>query len=524
MRGDFCTTKSVFMRSLREISIDAVDTVLELIASNSLYRGEEWKAQLEKFRGYKVKYDSLPEEKKDLFCLKWTSAAGNVIGKTRNHSIGVLLTDITNGVELDTAVRTYESIVAPANYKRPKAIFTKKMLEEARKKVEELGFIDSLPRRYATLDDISVGNILFANRDVRKKLTGNVFDELAEETVVNPKKFSTVEEVPIGKFISDVLPTVREVDVLMQPRLEKNLCSVIAPVNPEAKTMFKWNNGFSWAYSGNMTDSDIRTNVKKAGGRVDGVLRFSIQWNDGSDYDQNDEDAHCIEPSGNEIYYGNKVNRRTGGNLDVDIIHPISGTPAVENITWPADHMMEDGVYRFFVHCYSCRGGKSGFRAEIEFDGEVYRFDYAKPLRQGENVSVAEVTLHKGQFSIQEKLSANSSLSSREVWGVKENCFVPVSVIMYSPNYWDGQNGIGNRHYMFMMNGCVNPETPNGFYNEFLSNELLEHKRVFEALGEKMKVQDTENQLSGLGFSSTQHTELIVRVKGNTQRVIRIKI
>ena len=55
-------------------------------------------------------------------------------------------------------------------------------------------------------------------------------------------------------------------------------------IRDSANTMFKWNNGLSWAYTGNITDSDIRQNVKNAGGNVAGALRFSIMWNE----DQND--------------------------------------------------------------------------------------------------------------------------------------------------------------------------------------------------------------------------------------------
>ena len=68
-------------------------------------------------------------------------------------------------MDLDVAVRKYEAIVAPTNYKRPKAIYSKKMVEEAQKEIEKLGYMDSLGRRFAKIDDITVNNILFSNKD-----------------------------------------------------------------------------------------------------------------------------------------------------------------------------------------------------------------------------------------------------------------------------------------------------------------------------------------------------------------------
>lgn len=522
IQGQFRDTRNVFKRSLDEISEEAVMTVLELIASNSLYKGEEWKTVLEKFLEYKRVYDRTSENEKDNFAWDNSYKAGVVIGRIRNHSIGTLLVDISEDVDLDTAVKKYEAIVAPANYKRPKAIFTKKMLEDAKKTIEELGYMDSLARRYATLDDITVNNILFSNKDAAKRISGaSVFDEMMGEATSSPKKFSKVEEVSVEKFVSDILPTANGLEVYFENKHTNNMVSLIAPQNKDAKTMFKWDNGFSWAYTGNMTDSDVKQNVKSAGGAVDGVLRFSIQWND-EDYNPNDFDAHCTEPHGNEIYYGSKISRYTGGNLDVDIICPTRGIPAVENITWATKNKMRVGKYCFYVHCYNNNGGRSGFKAEIEFDGQIYSFNYNKGLRQGERVQVAEVTLDtNGNFTIKELLPSN--ISSRDVWGVKTNQFVPVSTVMYSPNYWDEQQGIGNKHYFFMLKDCINPEKPNGFYNEFLKQELVQHKRVFEALGGKMAVEDVDDQLSGIGFSSTLRNDLIVKVKGATERIIKIK-
>lgn len=524
VKGVFRDTRNVFRRSLEEITEESVMTVLELISQNSLYRGEEWKAVLTEFLKYKKSYEKLGSaEEKENFAWEKSAAAGQAVGRIRNHSMGTLLVNISEGMELDEAVRKYEQIVAPVNYKRPKAIFTKKMLEDAKKKIGELGYMPSLERRFATLDDISINNILFSNKDAQKRISdvNDIFAEMERDIAINPKKFSRVEEVSADDFVKKVLPAAKEVEIFFENRHYANMVSLIAPKNADAPTMFKWNNGFSWAYSGNITDSDIKENVKSAGGAVDGVLRFSIQWNDMGDWDRNDLDAHCKEPSKEEIMFSHKISSRTKGALDVDIINPIQNKAAVENITWASKQTMDKGNYLFFVHQYRNRGGKNGFRAEIEFDGHIYQFDYAKELRQSEDIPVAEVTFDGENFSIKELLSSNVSV--REIWGVKTNQFIPVSVVMYSPNYWDEQDGIGHRHYFFMLKDCINTELPNGFYNEFLKNELTEHKRVFEALGSRMHVEDAADQLSGIGFSATKRNDVLVKVKGASERVIKVK-
>lgn len=527
IKGEFRDTKNVFKRSLDEISMDALETVLELINSNTLYKGEEWKTILMEFKRYKKEYEKLSsDDVRDLYTWENSVKAGIAIGRIRNHSIGTLLVNVSNEMDLDTAVKKYEQIVAPTNYKRPKAIFTKKMLEDAKKTISELGYMDSLNRRFATLDDITVNNILFSNKDAAKRISdsSDIFGELEKQAVVNSRKFSRVEEITANDFIKNVLPSAKEVEVLVENKHSNNFVSLIAPCNKDSKSMFKWNNGLSWAYSGNITDSDMKQNVKAAGGNVDGVLRFSIQWNEDG-RDNCDLDAHCIEPNRNEIYFSNcrkpSLSSMTG-QLDVDIIHP-NGKVAVENITWSDKSKMKPGVYKFFVNQYS-GSARNGFRAEIEFNGEIYSFDYSNSMRTGQDVYVADVILDtNGEFTIKEKISGNSKVSSRTVWGISTNEFTPVSVVCYSPNYFDEQDGIGHRHLFFMLNGCKNDEEPNGYYNEFLKSELEKHKRVFEALGSKCHVEDSEDQLSGIGFSMTKRAELVVKVKGATERILKIK-
>lgn len=532
LEGDlsqFRDVRNVFKRSLDEISKEAVDTVLELIAQNSLYKGAEWKKQLTEFKNYQKEYGKLTDEQKELWIWEKSIAAGAVIGKIRNHSIGTLLVNISEGMDLDLAVRKYEQIVAPVNYKRPKAIFTKKMLEDAKKTITELGYMDSLQRRFATLDDITVNNILFSNKDAAKRITGamDLFDEMEQDVAIDPKRFSKVEEISAEDFIKNVLPVAKELEVYMENKHIQNMVSLIAPEVADAKTMFKWNNGMSWAYTGNITDSDIKENVKAAGGSVTGIVRFSIQWNDGNGKDNSDLDAHCLEPQGGDhIYFSHKISRYTGGELDIDITDPIyqcksNGGVAVENITYPSKERMKPGTYKFYVNQYSFRNSQ-GFKAEVEVNGEIHSYEYNTPVRG--NVDVAEVILDQsGNFKVVDKLPGNCATISKDVWGIKTLQFTPVSVVCYSPNYWDEQKGIGHQHLFFMLKDCINPEEPNGYYNEFLKPELEQHRRVFEALGAKAHVKDVDDQLSGVGFSLTKRNDLIIKVKGATERVLKIK-
>lgn len=521
--GQFRDSKNVLKRSLVEFTEGSLVTLLDLIAQKSLYKGEEWERPLREFQKlfdafWKIEGDTA----QDFFCWEMSLKAGPVISRMRNHSIGVLLQDLSKNMDLNEAVKRYEKIVAPTNYKRPKAIFTKKMVEQAQQTVVELGLANSLGRRHAVLDDITVPNVLFANRDAAKVMSGDPFAELADSVPTKPQKFDRLEEVPADKFVEDILPTAEEVEVLLENPHGGNMVSLIAPKDSTARSLFKWDNGFCWAYAGNITDS-MKDRVKALGGNVEGELRFSIQWND--ERDSNDDlDAHCQEPRGAHIYFSNKGRRHpSSGMLDVDIIEPhrqVPNGPSVENITWINRRKMPKGVYRLFVRNYSARGAKSGFTAEVEFDGQVYSFTHSQPLKNKEDVDVAEVTFDGENFVLKEKLS--SQMSSRDVWSLTTNNFHPVSVVMYSPNYWDGQTAIGHRHYFFMLKGCANPECPNGFFNEFLPEELLKHKRVFEALGSKMRVEDTDKQLSGVGFSSTKRASVVVKIKGSFERLIRV--
>jgi hypothetical protein len=250
-------------------------------------------------------------------------------------------------------------------------------------------------------------------------------------------------------------------------------------------------------------------------------LRFSIQWNDTENWDKNDLDAHCTEPTGFEIYYSQKNSKKTGGWLDVDIINPGKDKIAVENIQYKNKDNMIEGDYLFRVHQYTYRGGDWGFKAEIEFDNTIYSFDYPYKLSNGEYVNVAKVNLKNGRFTLTDLLNDATYSGFKSHWNVPLNDFVPVSLICYSPNYWNG-NEFGNKHIFFMLKDCINDTQPSGWFNEYLNNELRPHRKVMEALSSMIRVEDTENQLSGIGFSLGKLGDDKITVKVKTKNIKRI--
>lgn len=515
--SNFRSTYEVFTRSLNTITSDAVDVVLELIEQNSLYRGLEFKRVVEEFQTLQNKYNKLPQNEKNAYIISHVKNS-EVVARIRNSAIGTLLVDLSEGVDLDTAVTKFEKVVAPTNYKRPTAVVTKSMIEAAQKKVKELGIEKSLSRDYAKLDDITVNNVLFVNRDLSEQV--GIFDKLKENIVINPKKFSKVEEIGIEDFISKVLPTAKSVQVLVEQKHEPNLVTLTKSKYEDAPNIFKWNNNFAWAYNGNLADS-IKEKVKKAGGNVNGVLRCSLHW-----FNYDDLDIHVVEPYGNHIFYSNKYSD-SSGVLDVDMNAGSrrDSRDAVENIVWTDSNKMAEGVYTLYINnFYKKEWTDEGFECEIECNGELHKFSFERPVRDKENVKVCTFKWSKklGITEIVASIPEESTNISKEIWGINTNKFQKVSVIMLSPNYWDGQS-IGNKHYFFMLEGCRSSEKTRGFFNEYLKESLNEHRKVFEILGNNLLLPTSLEQLSGLGFSSTVRNELICKVEGSFERIIKVK-
>jgi hypothetical protein len=520
--------KNVFQRAMVEIPLDILNLVKDLINQGSLLDGQTHLYKLHQIIPLKEQYDKLSENKKDNWC--WVNSYKLPFAKFKNELIGVLCTELAEGEELNKACQLWNKRVDPANYMKAVAPITKKQIEEAKKFVEENGYAESFVRRFATIDDIKVSEIKHINVGDGKLKTVSIFDNVKSTSTRHKRsEFDNVEEVSIEKFMTDILPSCTSVEAFLTNKHDGNMVSLTTADNKESRPIFKWSNNYSWTFNGNLAGkSMIKDAVEAKGGKVDGVLRFSIMWAENDPTDNSDLDAHAQEPNGTHIYYSTEYRKDRGGNirtsmsgqLDIDITQPsrYSHKNIVENIAWSDSRKMKDGVYKLWINQYANRGSK-GFRAEIEFGGDIFSYEYNKPVIG--NVQIAEVTLKNGEFTIKHFLPESSS--SKELYGLQTNEFHKVNLVCLTPNHW-GENNVGNKHYLFMLDGCKSPVGIRSFHNENLIPELAQHRKVLEVLGNTTMNEPTEKQLSGLGFNATVRDELVVKLQGSHKRIIRIKI
>ncbi|MEV4282127.1 hypothetical protein [Actinoplanes xinjiangensis] len=498
-RGAFEAAVQVFQRGVAELTREALDTVVDLIDDNALYRGAEHRRAVTDFRSLRNRWTQAADGRAFVF-----AHAMNPAARLRNTVIGTLVQDLSAGVDLEQAVRSFESKVAPQNYQRPRALITPAMVKAAMKTIDELGIEESLQRRFARLSDVSVTNVLWVDNDTRSRMKDGIEGLLMKAATTGSSgapRDAKPEEIPVVAFMKDILPGAATIDLWVANRHEPNFVSLTTGRHPGAPRLFHWDNDFGWSYNGNVTDS-IKEKVKRAGGNVTGKLRVSLSW-----FNHDDLDLHVYEPNGDHIWYQDKRNK-----LDVDMNAGGSfSREPVENVTWTRD--IADGEYRIEVNQFNKRESTQvGFVIETESNGRIEHYSHERAVGHKETVEVGRMTV-AGEvitaFRPGREMRAGSA--GKDLWGITTEQFVPVSTLMYSPNHFDG-NEVGNRHYFFILKGCVNDQPTRGIYNEFLRGDLQPHRKVFEVLGDRTRCEPTADQLSGMGFSSTVRSSVVAKV------------
>lgn len=509
--GEIRSQVQVFKRGLDEISMETLYLVRDLGKQGSLLNYDSYNGIINKVIEIKEEYDELDEHKKEVYV--WLNRNCRV-SHFRNTAIGTLLVELSKGEDINSTVKSFNRMVDPINYMKATAPITKKQISEAEKFVEENGY--DFERRCATIEDINTSEILHSNvSSIIKKIS--IFDKVKPTTSSKKNNFNNIKEIGIETFMSEILPKCSTIEAYINNKYEKNFVNLLTSVNKESKGLFKWNNNFSWTYNGNLAGkSQIKQAVKQAGGFVDAPFRFSIMWNeDGRSIV--DFDAHAQEPHGEHIYYATYKGIKTNysGSLDIDMIRPKN--VGVENIFWTDMNKVKNGAYKFWINNYD-HSDNTGCKAEIFINGET--FYYHVPTRIQKDVTIATVFIKNGQLDHIEHSKYLVEEHQQTIYGLDTNQFHKVNLICLSPNYWQEQ-GVGNKHYFFMLENAQNTEKIRSIHNEFLNEDLRKHRKVMEVLGSTLKVDSTKGQLCGIGFNSTVRDEVILRI--DNKQVIKVK-
>ena len=499
LRGERASVFQVFQRGVKELREEDFEVVLDLIESNNLYKGQEFKPAILAFqkllKGYKASGSSA--------LYVWDNLS-NPFASFRNTAIGTLFIDLADGKELDQAVNAYEAKVSANTYKRTTSAITQKMVEQAVQTLHDLGLSGATQRRFARISDISVNDVLFVDNGTRSKMKDGI-TALLESSVVKAKPdLKGAEKITADDFLARILPGAKSVEVLVENRHSGNFVSLTGADGPER--MFKWDNNFAWAYDGDFTDS-VKQRVKAAGGNINADLRVSLSW-----FNFDDLDLHALTPYGH-VYFREKM-----GILDVDM-NAGSGktrTP-VENLAF---NKPRNGIYKVQVHQFCQRETTDfGFAIEIECDGVLRQFSYAKALRTNDLAPCFQFTVTNGRVT-DLKSDLVEGTASQDKWGIKTETLVPATIIAFSPNYW-GHNVSGAKHLIFGLQGCQNPTAVRGIFNEYLRSEFEKHRKVFEVLGAKTKCKPTDDQISGVGFTAARGDSVTIVVDGRRPYTLR---
>lgn len=521
---------STLRRSVTEIRTETLELVLEMIATKAITMADSQVPLIEGLRGLIAEFSQLDLQKQKAWL--WYKAETSPIGvvRLRQTLMGQFILDIQTALDnytsLDGPINAWFTRNDPSNHNRPKNFVTPRQAEQFRKQLQDLGYDKSLARRHATIDDVgehylwkyAQDNALEGveeNTDPLDLLVGVAKKHTKTNLKVDQLERATT--MSLEEFVARVLPKSSKLELLLKPNLSSNLVSLIAPTNEDAPAITAWDNGRSWTYAGGLATSPIAERVKKAGGVVEALNRFSLSWESPSDLDLGLEILDENDKLYDHIFFsGRKSGKKsTGYHLDVDAnVFHIKPDP-VENIYLKGNNIkgVKKGYrLKLYVHNYTYRPNAkldaAGFQVEARFGDELltWSFDgslfprhkqsYVIGVWEVVNPETAEIKLLESQYKF------THGGNNAELWGLATDQFHQVNLVTLSPDVWSKPTQ--SSHLFFFLEGCENPEKVRGLFNVQIKPEILNgNKRAFEVLGGLLDVEPVpaKTQLSGVGIS-----------------------
>lgn len=281
------------VRALVEFTAEHLDTAMQILESDALYRGEKvigparWLQEV-------IKEQNATKNAKHRHNLLWRAVATCPVGYShpRGNMIGTLLEDIQAGLPFDEIAKNFKAKMNPNTYQRPQTAPGAQNIAQAEKLVASLGVTESLKRRFARLEDIAkVWSRKAALNGTSEGVFGNLTPREQKEKRTNavnlPSKKMTVE-----KFLEKIVPVADEIEVKMASLM--SFGSFVTAVDPSAPPILQWDepdnrNPVSWyVYTDGSTPSQWGLRVGSFINVV-ALSRGPAEWRAGSKFPQHGE-------------------------------------------------------------------------------------------------------------------------------------------------------------------------------------------------------------------------------------------
>lgn len=245
----------MLMRALQTYKQSTIETAVNILRADDLYRGEKTLGVAKWFLDVKLSVGSLNRTYANVVWKKVATAPEGFC-HISSSMIGTLLDDIEDGLEYEDIKRRFEEKMNPTKYQRPQAAPSAGNVKRAEEIIAKLGLENSLKRRFARLEEIPT--IWKPTTTENKDISTGIFASIKTKESIQNKKPDIIPRASSAmtwvKFERTVLPYAKKIE--LYTNYSDSYSAIVTAVDPFAPPIILWDNEerrnpFSWyLYSG----------------------------------------------------------------------------------------------------------------------------------------------------------------------------------------------------------------------------------------------------------------------------------
>lgn len=234
----------MLLNAVNKYSIHTAETAVNLLRSDSLYRGEKTLGIAEWFlEVVKTAHRYNGRARTNYLWLKAATAPSGFC-HVSSSMIGTLLDDIQDGYDFNTVKARFNAKMDPLKYQRPQVAPGRANVARAEEIIAKLGMQNSLKRRFAQIHDVKLEWSPAVYPD--KVFAGGVFsgiktkdDEWKDirDRHIQPEATTMTWE----KFRRTVLPHAKKIELYI-PGCKMNFAALVTADHPFAPPIIVWDN------------------------------------------------------------------------------------------------------------------------------------------------------------------------------------------------------------------------------------------------------------------------------------------